>query len=310
MKFASVWRRYFLASCLVLFLTAGFSAWAYSNPGKPAGFVNDYAGMLNSQQISDLNAKLTQFSKDSSNEVSVVMIKSLDGDTIENYSNKLFTDWKIGKDKKDNGVLLLISLADHKMRIEPGYGLEGALPDATCNQIITNTMRPAFQANDYYGGINRAVDQIISATKGEYQADSSSATSQSSGKSNINIDTIVGIIIFFFYAINGLWRYLAKSRSWWAGGLFGVAIGLFLALIFFRTLPYLLFLPIGIGVLGLIFDYLVSRVLPKPKPPRRGGGFWFFGGPGGGNSGGGLGGGGFGGFGGGMSGGGGSSGSW
>jgi uncharacterized protein len=262
--------------------------------------------MLNATQVADLNQKLTQFSKDTSNEVTVVTIKSLDGDTIENFSNKLFTDWKIGKDKKDNGVLLLIALNDRQMRIEPGYGLEGALPDATCFQIIDQTLKPAFQTNDYYGGINNAVDQIILATKGEYTADTTSSSSSGSNNS-YDFGTILFLIILLFNLLNLLWRHLAKSRSWWEGGLLGIGVGLILALIFLRTLIYFIVLPIGVGLLGLFFDYLVSCVLPKPKPMKRGGpGFWFFGGGGPGGSGGG----GFGGFGGGSSGGGGASGGW
>lgn len=300
-----MWRRFFYIFNFVIFLTVGFSAGAYSNPGKPTGFVNDYAAMLSGEQITTLNAKLTKFSQETTNEISVVTIKNLDGDTIENFANKLFAEWGIGTAKNDNGVLLLISLDDRKMRIETGYGLEGALPDLICNQIITKTLKPAFQSSNYYEGIDRALDQIILATRGEYQADS---TPDVKGlASNFSVDFFIGLIVFAFYALNALWRRLAKSRSWWEGGIFGLVIGLLIALIFLRTLVYFIVLPLGIGILGLIFDFLVSRIFPKPKPPRKGGGFWFFGGPG---SSSGFGGGGFGGFSGGSSGGGGSSGSW
>jgi uncharacterized protein len=301
-------RRFFYIFTFIIFLSVGFSARAYSNPGKPTGFVNDYAGMLNATQISQLNQKLTQFSQDTSNEISVVTIKSLDGDTIENFSNKLFTDWKIGKDKKDNGVLLLIALDERQMRIEPGYGLEGALPDATCFQIIDQTLKPAFRSSDYYGGINSALDQIILATKGEYTADTTDTTNSGlSGSDSFGV--IFFLIILIFNLLNLLWRHLAKSRSWWEGGLFGIAVGLILALIFLRTLIYFIVLPIGMAIFGLIIDYLVSRVLPKPKPGSKNNNFWLFGG-GGGSNGGLGGGGGFGGFGGGGSGGGGASGGW
>ncbi|MFZ4631770.1 MAG: TPM domain-containing protein [Patescibacteria group bacterium] len=291
--------------CFCVFLSVGFSARAYSNPGKPAGFVNDYAGMLSSAQVSELNNKLIQFSKDTSNEISVVTINTLEGDTIENYAVKLFADWKIGKDKKDNGVLLLISLSDRKMRIEVGYGLEGALPDATAYEIVTNTLKPAFQNSNYYEGINASVDKIISATRGEYTAD---PVSTKLSFKNLSIDSIFWIFIGIFYALSALWRYLAKSKSWWEGGVIGLVIGLTIAAVFFRTFVYFIILPISVAIFGLIADYLVSRVLPQPKPQGKnnGGGFWFLGGGGGGRSGGG----GFGGFGGGGSGGGGSSGGW
>jgi uncharacterized protein len=306
-----MWRRFLIIFSVIVFLTVGFSARAYSSPGKPAGFVNDFAGILDSSQKANLETKINSFNATTSNEISVVTIKSLDGDTIENYTNKLFTEWGIGKSKKDNGVLLLISLGDKQMRIEPGYGLEGALPDITCNQIITKTMRPAFQAGDYYKGIDGAVDDIISATKGEYTADAADTTDSSNNSSGSTdyFSLIFWAIFFGFSLLNALWRHLAKSRSWWEGGIFGLVIGLIVAAIFLRTLTYFIIIPIIGALFGFGSDYLVSRVLPKPKPPRRGGGggFWF----GGGGSGfGGGGGGGFGGFGGGSSGGGGASGGW
>lgn len=303
-----MWRRFLIIFSVIVFLTVGFSARAYSSPGKPAGFVNDFAGILDLAQKASLETKINSFNASTSNEISVVIINSLDGDTIENYANKLFADWGIGKDKKDNGVLLLVSMGDRQMRIEPGYGLEGALPDITCRQIITQTMRPAFQAGDYYKGVDGAVNDIISATKGEYTADTADNATNSSSLNNLSFDLIFFLIFFGFSLLNILWRHLAKSRSWWEGGVIGFILGLIIAVIFLRILLFLILIPV-IGILfGLGSDYLVSRVLPKPKPPRRGGsgGIWF----GGGGFGGSGGGGGFGGFGGGGSGGGGSSGGW
>lgn len=309
-----MFRRLVLIFSVIFFLTVGFSAGAYFNPGKPTGFVNDYTGTLKPEEISGLETKLSQFSKDTSNEISVVIIKGLEGDTIENFSVKLFEDWKIGQAKKDNGVLLLIAKDDRQMRIEPGYGLEGALPDITCNQIIAKTLRPAFQQNDFYGGINQAVDEIMAATRGEYQADQVNASAGTISKliGRIGFDSIIFIIIFISYAISALRRRLAKSKAWWEGGVIGAVVGLIIALIFLRTLVYLLVIPGILALAGLFFDYLVSCVLPAPKPlgQGKGGGFWIFPGGFGGGGSGGFGGGGFGGFGGGGSGGGGSSGSW
>lgn len=306
-------RRLVFIFSVLIFLTVGFSAGAYFNPGKPTGFVNDYTSTLKPEEISELETKLNQFSKDTSNEISVVIINSLEGDTIENFSVKLFEDWQIGQAKKDNGVLLLIAKNDRRMRIEPGYGLEGALPDITCSQIINKTLKPAFQKDDYFGGINQATEEIMMATRGEYQADpiNANASALTNFFGRISFDSIIFIFIFIFYAISALRRHLAKSKAWWEGGIIGAAIGLFFALIFLRTLVYLLVIPLILALVGFLFDFLVSRVLPLPKPmgKGKGGGFWIFPGGSGGGSGG-FGGGGFGGFGGGGSGGGGSSGSW
>ena len=303
-----MWRRVLIIFSFVIFLAAGFSARAYYNPGKPAAFVSDYAGVLDASRVSTLANKLSQFNAMTSNEIAVVIIKSLEGDTIENFAVKLFADWGIGKAKKDNGVLLLVATDDRQMRIETGYGLEGALPDATAYQIITKTLKPAFQNNDYYGGIDQATDEIIAATYGEYSADAPAANSATGFLKNLSFDAIFFIIIILFYLVSALWRFLAKSKSWWQGGVIGGILGFIIALLFFPIL-LLVILPVILGGLGLLLDFLVSRILPQPAPMKKGrNNLWFFGG--GGNGFGGSSGGGFGGFGGGMSGGGGSSGSW
>lgn len=290
------------------FLLVGNIASAYYNPGKPTGFVNDFTGTtLSGGDKELLENKLSQFNKDSSNEISVVVISSLKGDTIENFANKLFMEWGIGKAKQDNGVLLLFAMDEHKMRIEPGYGLEGALPDATCYRIITDDLTPAFKAGNYYSGINTAIDKIILATKGEYKPDPNVARTNSVKSLFNNGDLFYLIVIFFFVALSALRKALYKSKSWWAGGLIGAAVGFIIALIFFRTLLAFALWSGTLGGAGLIFDYIVSRILPPPGKGGAGSGIWFLGG---GSSSGGFGGGGFGGFGGGGSGGGGSSGSW
>ena len=90
---------------------------AYYNLGSPSGFVNDFAGMLGVDQKASLEAKLVSFERDTGNEIAVVTIPSLDGDTIENFAVKLFEDWKIGKEKNDNGALVLIALDDPNILI-------------------------------------------------------------------------------------------------------------------------------------------------------------------------------------------------
>ncbi|MDO8493209.1 MAG: TPM domain-containing protein [bacterium] len=271
---------------------------AYASPGKPAGFVNDFASVLSGQDKTDIEAKLSQFEKDSSNELSVVIIKSLNGDTIENYAVNLFSEWGIGKEGKDNGILLLIAIDDRKMRIEVGYGLEGALTDIQSDLIINNTLKPAFQQADFYGGINRATADIISATKGEYAAPTDIGTRALYGMDLPNI------LFYGFFIVIWLTSILARSKSWWAGGVIGGLIGVVASLLlgFFYTglISLILFIPFG-----LLLDFLVSRAYQKGVAT----GYypwWIGGGP----HDGGWGGGGFGGFGGGHSGGGGSSGDW
>jgi len=268
----------------------------YQNPGSPSGFVNDFAEMLTVEQRQTLETKIGNFEKETTNELSVVTVANLGGDTIENFAEKLFQDWGVGKNKKDNGVLLLISSDDRQMRIEVGYGLEGALTDAQSFWIIQNFLKPAFQRGDYYGGISGGIDNIISITKGEFEPDTKSTTSN-----GFNVDSV----FFFFWVawVFFVWTgsVLARSKSWWGGGIVGGAVALVVGFAFALIsglVSALVLIP-----LGLWLDYLVSRkytALKEGNQPLP----WWIGGRGG------FGGRGGGGFGGGHSGGGGSSGSW
>lgn len=290
--------------CTIL-LACALPALAYFNPGQPDGFVNDYADVLSAEQENALEAKLSQFENERDNEIAIVTIKSLDNDTIENFAVKLFEDWGIGKKKKDNGVLLLAAIDDRQMKIEVGYGLEGALTDAQSSWIIRDILRPTFKNNDYYGGIDQAVDRIMAITQGEYQP---SDDSRGSGLQNYAVFYLYAIVFGFYFLIS--LRYgLAKSKSWWQGGVLGLIIGVFASIFLFKTFWYAAIFSGVLGIAGLVFDYLVSRVPPQPdfsKWKSGRGGFGGFGG-GGFRGGGGFGGGGFGG---GGSGGGGSSGGW
>lgn len=275
---------------------------AYYNPGKPAGFISDFAGVLKAEQKQALEQKLSNFDKEFSNEIAVVIIPSLKGDTIENFAVKLFEDWKIGKNKKDNGVLILVAMEDRKMRIEVGYGLEGALTDAQSGWIISQIMKPAFVSGDYFAGIDGAVDKIVSATKGEYIPAENQIQKSGVG---VNFKNIENLVWLFFGGTIFLASVLGRSKSWWAGGVIGGVIGVIIGIIkgflFFGVVSLAFLIP-----LGLLFDSIVSRSYSRGKDS---GHFpWWIGG--GGFGGGRSGGGGFGGFGGGSSGGGGASGDW
>ncbi|MDD5031989.1 MAG: TPM domain-containing protein [Patescibacteria group bacterium] len=287
---------------LVLLFFAAMPALAYYNPGTPVGFVNDYAGMMSESERQGLETKLVNFESQTSNEISVVTIPNLDGDTIENFAVKLFEDWKIGKAKNDNGILVLVAKEDRQMRIEVGYGLEGALTDAQSFWIIDDIMKPAFRQEKYYEGIDQAIDKIIAATQGEYVPESKPAKGLSS-------NAWENIFWFGLFAIIWMASILGRSKSWWAGGIVGAAIGVIIGIIKGFVIFGLVALTILIPF-GLLFDFIVSKNYTKHKAsgtiP-----WWIGGGRGGGGfGGGGFGGGGFGGFGGGSSGGGGASGSW
>jgi uncharacterized protein len=134
--------------------------------------VSDFTNTLSFQEWQQLDRLLKTFEDSTSTQVVVLMINSLEGESIEEYANKTFSINKIGQAKKDNGVLVVIAKQEHAIRIEVGYGLEGVLTDAVTSQIILREITPYFKADNYFGGIVNGVDVIMRAAAGEYHADS------------------------------------------------------------------------------------------------------------------------------------------
>jgi uncharacterized protein len=157
---------------------------------KPARLVNDYAGVLSPDQLRQLEAKLVAYDDSTSTQIAVVTISSLGDWPVEEAALKIFRGWGIGNAKTNNGVLLLASMEDRKVRIEVGYGLEGAIPDIIANQIIRNDIVPAFKAGDYYQGFDAASSSIIKAATGEYTAPEDYHKKDGGGN-------IVGLIVLF-----------------------------------------------------------------------------------------------------------------
>lgn len=276
---------------LAIFLLP-LSLLAYISPGQPTGHINDFAGLLSPQVRSELETQLADLKTQTGSEVAVVTIPSLGNDeTIETYAEKLFQEWGIGKEKEDNGLLLLISRDDRKIRIEIGYGLEPVITDIESAHIISDLISPAFKAGDYDKGTTQAIARISQ----DIQVGSPPEVKSHDVPFAPFLGQFLYITIFFFIWVVSI---LARSKSWWAGGVIGALLGW---IIFSGIISIVLLTGIG-----LIIDYIVSKKYRESMntgltPP------WWIGGGGSGRSGGG---GGFGGFGGGSSGGGGASGSW
>ncbi len=282
-----------------LFFTVSVSA---ANYPTPTGFVNDFAGLYSATFKINLESKLREFSRITGNEISVVTIKSLEGSDIESYAVTLFEKWKIGKKGKDNGLLLLIAKNDRKVRIEVGYGLEPIINDGRAGEIIRNQITPEFKKENYEGGTQNAVDQIITFITNNDIAPSSNTGSTSSGSAIESIVTI-GIIIFFI-AASYLGSYLGRTKEIWPGGIIGGILGGLGGLVV-ASVAGLIIGALVFGPLVLLLDYILTKNYQVRKSRGLPTGFFStWGGFGGG------GGGGFGGFGGGSSGGGGASGGW
>jgi len=146
-----------------------FSAFAADLPAL-TGRVVDNAGIIDAVTEAALTQKLANFEIKGSDQIVVATINSLDGEEIEPYANRLFNFWQLGQAGKNNGVLLLVAKNDRKMRIEVGYGLEGALTNQHATRIIEDDMVPAFRAGDFSGGISKAVDDMITVIEDSHGA--------------------------------------------------------------------------------------------------------------------------------------------
>lgn len=153
--------------CLLIGIAGGN---VFAAPDFPAlsGRVVDGAGLLSADQIAALTTQLETHETETSNQIVVATVKDLQGYSIADYANRLGRHWGIGQKDKDNGVVLLIAPNEREVRIEVGYGLEGALTDATSSDIIRRQILPNFREDDYPAGIQKGIDNILGAIKGEY----------------------------------------------------------------------------------------------------------------------------------------------
>ncbi len=194
---------------LISFVVITFFSFSFAELEVPklTQRVTDFAGILTAEQIKSLEYKLQKFEEETSNQIAILIIPSLEDEDINDFSMKVVEKNKLGQAGKDNGVLFLIAIQDRKMRLEVGYGLEGALPDVLCDQILRNIVRPKFRQGDYYGGINAGIDAIISATKGEFKANPRE-------RPETNIGMIIAFIIIGFVLLTFFGSLIGGSRHY------------------------------------------------------------------------------------------------
>ncbi|MBK5277913.1 MAG: TPM domain-containing protein [Bacteroidia bacterium] len=131
-------------------------------------WVHDEASLLSPAAISQLESILKGYRDSTSNQIALYIIPTLDGDDIDDYANRVFSEWKLGDEKKDNGVLWLIAVNDRRQRIEVGFGLEGNLTDALSSRINRNEVAPFFREGNYDAGIQAGLVGIMKAIQGTY----------------------------------------------------------------------------------------------------------------------------------------------
>lgn len=258
-------------------LWAAFSAWAQVAVPDLSRRVTDLTATLTAQQTAELENRLAALEAQKGSQIAVLVVPTLAGEDIAQFGIRVADKWKIGRAKVDDGVILIVAKNDRTLRIEAGYGLEGAIPDAIAKRVIAETITPYFRAGDFYGGIDAGVQQLIRLIEGEPLP--APSASNADGDDSLFVVLIVGGMIA------GMLLSMWVSRPA-AGGIAALGSGVAGALLLGLT-PILLFVALFVFV-GVASGF-------------RGGGGWSSGGGSGGGSWGG-GGGGFGG--------GGASGSW
>jgi len=241
--------------------------------------VTDLTGTLTPEQRSTLEARLQALETQKGSQIAVLLVPTTQPETIEEYSIRVVDQWKLGRKKVDDGVLLLIAKTDRKLRIEVGYGLEGALPDAIAKRIIAEDITPHLKQGDFYGGIVAGVTRIDAVVQGE-----ALPTPRQTGNGNTSIENYLPFLIFGALISGAILRRILGTFPGAVvnGGLIGVAT-----------------MMLGGGVIFAIIFGIVAFFFALIKGGRSGGfGSGGFGGGGGFSSGGGGfsgGGGGFGG---------------
>jgi len=171
----------------------------------------DLAGILSSTAATAMAAESERLEEETGAQVVVLTIPSLEGQPLEDYSMRVVEAWKLGRQDRDNGVLILIARDDRKIRIEVGYGLEGVLPDALCGRIINNAMKPAFHQGDFSGGTQRAVETISGLVRGDPEA---LATLPETGIDTPDAASVFAMAVIFF----GVMSVFALSALFSKGG--------------------------------------------------------------------------------------------
>lgn len=261
---------------------------------KLARHVTDLTGTLTASQVDQLDAHLVALEKTKGAQLVVLMVGSTGGQDIESYSLAVAEANKVGRKGTDDGVLLLIAKDDRRVRIEVGYGLEGAIPDAATARIIREYIAPKFRSNDYFGGISDAVGALTLLINGEpLPPPVQGAPADEHAGPGLQTGLMIGVFAALF-----LRSVFARARPWLRAPVGAALVGGLLWLL----------VSMGAGILGALLGG-VLMLLPAGAGRSIGGGGWGGFGGGGWSGGGSSGGGGFSG-GGGSFGGGGSSGSW
>jgi uncharacterized protein len=218
-----------LAAILLLLVPAAAFGSGPAVPPAPTRFVTDKAGVLSPGTAASLEQRLETFEKETSNQFLVYTERVVpEGTTLEEYTVACSQAWKAGQKGRKNGMILFVFPESRKVRLEVGYGLEGAMPDALAIRVLDEQVLPRFRSGDYDGGISAGVDAAIAATKGEYKGTGRTQGRNRAGRVPFPLILFLGFLFFFVIgpAVLGRGRgYSYINRGGWGGGGFGGGFG-------------------------------------------------------------------------------------
>jgi uncharacterized protein len=251
----------------------------------PQKYVADTAHVLSEVGRSEIDATLRSLEQETTAEVAVVTVPSLDGMSVEEYANRLFKEWGIGKKGVDNGVLVLVAPAERKIRIEVGYGLEPILPDGLAGEIIRTAFLPRFKDNDYAGGIQAGVARVATIVRARHVLTPDERRRLEQSTAGDRPPALLTVPFFGSFIAIGAFMIGAGIRSKTGfplafGGLFGGIPFLMALLPFFNAYPVILvLLAILAGWIGYRRGEGFADVAGTRKSRRRGGsaGGWTWG---------------------------------
>ncbi|MEO7724918.1 MAG: TPM domain-containing protein [Chthoniobacterales bacterium] len=197
---------------------------AETMPSKPDRYFNDYAGVVDQATASELNEELAQFERDTSNQLLVVIYRSMQSESsVADYTQRIAQTWGVGQKDRNNGAVLFVFVADHQMFIQTGYGLEGPLPDATAYDITHNVIAPYFKKEEYTGGLRAGVNAMMQAVRGEYKGTGKTRKEEGGNSSPIPVGLIFFLIILIFIIASrfGRKRRRGYGYSGWGGPFIG-----------------------------------------------------------------------------------------
>jgi len=197
-------------------------------PPKPANYFNDYGGVVSSTTAQRLNRTLEEFEKSTSSQIVVAVFPKMQSDSsVEDYTHRVAEAWGVGQKERNNGAVLFVFVADRRMRIEVGYGLEGVLPDALAKRIVDEQIAPHFKRGDYEGGLSAGVDAILQAARGEYRGTGRTAAQRSGSRTIFFAVFWFVLLLIIFSWIIQFGRvargtlYHRRGRQNWGGGWWG-----------------------------------------------------------------------------------------